>query len=446
MWLTRLMWSAYLTYHLRGQAQFPFKSLDSIRRVQARRVQSMVSHAYRNVPYYRETMDRLSLKPFDFRGAEDLTKLPILERDHLQRDPEYFVSTAQSLNSYLMLRSGGSTGTPCTVYHDTAALFQNAAHGERERSMITALVDKSMGYRETVIGARLSTAQEVQELCRKRSFLPSGIGIQRQYLFLLDPPEKNIALLNEFHPDVIHSTFGSYLEILFPYLYTTGEPFHRPKVITYSSTGLSDSVRRLITQTFGIPLLSTYQAVEAFKIGFECSQGLGLHLNIDLYPVRIINVNGETLSAGESGGVVVSNLVNRATVLLNYRLGDIACMQQDPCSCGRSLPLLSFPQGRSDDLILLASGQVVHPQLVRLIFTDEDEIWQYQVVQESTNYFRVAVVAAKTCNRQETRERLLAKFARTFGSDTTVEISFVDSIDRSTGKFRTVRSMYQRSR
>jgi phenylacetate-CoA ligase len=171
-----------------------------------------------------------------------------------------------------------------------------------------------------------------------------------------------------------------------------------------------------------------------------------LHLNIDLYPVRIINVNGETLSAGESGGVVVSNLVNRATVLLNYRLGDIACMQQDPCSCGRSLPLLSFPQGRSDDLILLASGQVVHPQLVRLIFTDEDEIWQYQVVQKSTNYFRVAVVAAKTCNRQETRERLLAKFARTFGSDTTVEISFVDSIDRSTGKFRTVRSMYQRSR
>jgi phenylacetate-coenzyme A ligase PaaK-like adenylate-forming protein len=108
--------------------------------------------------------------------------------------------------------------------------------------------------------------------------------------------------------------------------------------------------------------------------------------------------------------------------------------------------LISFPQGRSDDLIQLASGQIVHPQFVRLIFTDENEIWQYQIVQESTTSFRVAVVVAKTCNRQETEKRLLAKFARSFGPDTTVEISFVDSINRTAGKFRTVISMYQRSR
>jgi phenylacetate-coenzyme A ligase PaaK-like adenylate-forming protein len=445
MWLTRLMWSAYLTYHMRGQAQFPFKSLDAIKRTQARRVRNMVSHAYRTVPYYRETMDRLGLLPSDFQSADDLSKLPLLERDYLQRDPEYFVSTAQPLNRYLMLRSGGSTGTPCTLYHDTTALFKNAAHGERERSMITALVGKSVGYRETVIGARLSTAQEVQELCQKNGLFPSGIRIQRQYLYILDPPGRNITLLNEFKPDVIHSTFGSYLEILFPYLYTTGKQFYRPKVITYSSTGLSDSVRRLITETCGIPVLSTYQAVEAFKIGFECRQGTGLHLNIDLYPVRIISSNGETPPAGESGDVIVSNLVNRATVLLNYRLGDIACTQQDRCPCERSLPLLSFPQGRCDDFIQLASGQIVHPQFVRLIFTDEDEIWQYQIVQESPNHFRVAVVATTTCNSQETREHLLCKFSRTFGPDTTVEISFVDSIDRTAGKFRTVISMYQRS-
>jgi len=447
MWQTRLMWSAYLAYHLRGQAQFPFMSLDAIKRAQARRVQSMVFHAYRTVPYYRETMDRLNLRPSDFQSAENLTKLPMLDREQLQRDSEYFVSTAQPLNRYLKLHSGGSTGTPCTVYHDTAALFQNAAHGERERSMITALVGKPLGYRETVIGSRLSTAKEVQELCQKNGFFPSGIRIQRQYLYLLDPPERNVALMNEFKPDVIHSSFGSYLEILFPYLYTTNEPFHRPKVITYSSTGLSDSVRRLITETFYIPVLSTYQAVEAFKIGFECRQSLGLHLNIDLYPVRIVNATGETLPIGESGDVVVSNLVNRATVLLNYRLGDVACILQDPCPCGRSLPLLSFPQGRSDDLIQLASGQIVHPQSVRLIFTDEEEIWQYQVVQESTTYFRVAIVAAKTCNRQEMSERLAAKFALTFGADTRVEISFVDSINRTVaGKHRTVLSMHQRSR
>jgi hypothetical protein len=42
-----------------------------------------------------------------------------------------------------------------------------------------------------------------------------------------------------------------------------------------------------------------------------------------------------------SGEVVVSNLVNRETVLLNYRLGDVAASLPDRCPCGRSLPLLS---------------------------------------------------------------------------------------------------------
>lgn len=55
--------------------------------------------------------------------------------------------------------------------------------------------------------------------------------------------------------------------------------FHRPKVAWYSSDELSTSVRRLITEALGIPVLSTYQAIEAFKVGFECDHHRGLHLN-----------------------------------------------------------------------------------------------------------------------------------------------------------------------
>ena len=444
MFMPRLFWSAYLAYHLRGQARYPFKPLAAVKRDRDRRVRAMVAYAYRHVPYYRETMDWLGLCPGDFRTADDLARLPLIERDQLQRDQEYFVSTAQPRDRYLKLRSGGSTGAPCTVYHDVPALFQNAAHGERERSMITTLVGKALGYREAVIGSPLSSAYEVQRFCQERGLFPHGVRIHRQYVSLLDPLEKNVRLINEFKPDVIHS-YGSYLGILFPYLYTTAEPFHRPKVITYSSDGLSNSVRRLIKETLGIPVLSTYQAIEAFKIGFECHHGLGLHLNIDLYPVRIVDATGQALPADESGDVVVSNLVNRATVLLNYRLGDIATILPDRCPCGRSLPLLSFLQGRSDDWIELASGQIVHPQAVRIIFTDEEQIWQYQVVQRTNTHFSLTVVAAETCDRQRTRERIAAKFARAFGEDITVDISFVDSIDRTAGgKFRPVLSMRTR--
>jgi phenylacetate-CoA ligase len=209
---------------------------------------------------------------------------------------------------------------------------------------------------------------------------------------------------------------------------------------------LVDSVRQLIQEQFGIPVFSSYQANEALKLGFECKSHGGLHLNVDLYPVRIVNASGRDLPIGEVGEVVASNLVNPATVLLNYRLGDLAAFLPEACRCGRSLPMLSFPPGRSDDLITLPSGKLIHPQAVRTIFTLEEQVWQYQIVQHSSTRFSVKIVASQVANQQKLKERVAAKFADRFGSEVSIDIFFVDRIDRTTsGKFRPVISMTQKS-
>jgi phenylacetate-CoA ligase len=448
MFLSRLFWTGYQAYHMRGQAGYPFKPLTAIKLDQARRVRDMVAYAYRHVPYYRDTMNRLGLRPSDFRNAEDLSKLPLLERDQLQRDPEYFVSTAKPLDRYLLIRSGGSTGVPCKVYHDARGLFQHAAQRERERSIISALVGRGLGHRTTVIGLPppYSSGYEAHRFCRDRGLFPSGVSARRQSLSLLDPPEKNIRLINEFKPDIIGG-YGSYHSILFPYLKAKGAPFHRPKVVTYTSDALSGPVRNMIEKELNIPVFSSYQTVEAFGIAFECEYHQGMHLNIDLYPVRIVDAEGVTLQPGDSGEVVVSNLVNRATVLLNYRLGDVAAVLPGRCACGRSLPLLSFLHGRSEDWIELASGRLVHPQSLHMIMEDEEKIWQYQVIQETSRNFVIRVIAAEDCDLGRTREQIATEFVRALGDDVTIDVSFVDSIDRTEGgKFRPILSLRSRLR
>ncbi|MHB0857153.1 MAG: phenylacetate--CoA ligase family protein [Anaerolineae bacterium] len=430
--LARLRWNAYLAYHLIGQARYPFRPLETIRRDQSRRVRAMVAYAYRWVPYYRETLDRLGLTPADFRSAEDLARLPILGRDVLQRDPLYLTSTAQPVASYLGASSGGSTGAPRTVHHDAAALFQNAAHAERERSLIGDLVGRRLGYREAMLTSPESTGAKVQAFCARTGYYPSGMRIDRLHLSLQEPPETNLPRLNAFRPDVIQS-YGSYLDWLFSYLDASGAPFERPRVITYSSDGLSPATRRIIMERYGIALLSTYQAVEAFKIGFECLEHRGLHLNIDLYPVRIVDARDQDVAPGQSGEVVVSNLVNRGTVLLNYRLGDIATLLPDPCTCGRTLPLLSFVEGRSDDLIETPEGRVLHPQAIRGIFTHEASVWEYQVAQKRRDYLVVSVIASTTCDREALCTRLQTRFAQTLGGGASVDIVFVDAIPRTPG-------------
>ncbi len=444
--LSRLRWASHFAWHLRGQSAFPFLPLRSVQRRQAERVGRMAGHAFRTVPYYRETFRRLGLDPADFRGAGDLARLPVLEREQIQRDPEYFCSDAVPRRDLLRITSGGSCGAPRLVLHDPAGVFENAAHGERERCIWTAIIGRTTGYRELVVAPPHSTTLKVQQYCRERGLYPRGVGIERQYASLLDPPQTTVDHVNAFRPHLLHS-YGSHLAILFGHLARTGASMHRPAVVTYTSDNLSAPVRALIEQRFGIPVFTTYQAVEAFKIGFECERHRGLHLNIDLYPLRVVDGADRDLPPGESGEVIVSNLVNRGMVLLNYRLGDIVKLQADRCDCGRSLPLLSYPEGRSDDLIELASGRILHPQAIRSLFNEEPLIWEYQVEQVTDTHFRVALLGAPACDRQGVRQRVVDKLASVLGGGVRVDVEFVDAIDRTLGgKFAPVISRRARQR
>jgi phenylacetate-CoA ligase len=438
IFLNRLFWTGYFAYHLRGQARYPFKPLEAVKRDQARRVKAMVQYAYRHVPYYRETMNRLGLGPSDFQRAGDLAKLPILERGHLQRDPEYFVSTAQPRPRYLRHRSGGSAGAPCTIYLDAPGLLQNSAHSNREGAMVSQIVGKPFGYRQTVLQGNNGVLGAIQRVCQSQAYFPRKVRIQRQYIGLDSPFEETLQQFNEFKPDIIYAK-GSHFALLLKHLEATGADFHRPKLFFYGADTLLASTRHHLKKKFNIPILSSYGSVQALKIAFECQENRGLHHNLDLYPVRIVNGNGQELPAGEKGEVIVSNLVNRGSVILNFRLGDIAAVLPDPCPCGRTLPLLTYPEGRIYDNIQLPSGRVVHPLVLCNIFWVEEEIWQYQTVQHSERHIEVRLVVADSADPQQIRTRITDKFLALLGEAVTLDVRIVDAVERTAaGKVRLV--------
>ncbi len=111
--------------------RLPFSSRSAIERAQRRQLRATVAHAHEHVPYYRETMRRLGLGPADFETANDLAKLPLIEREQLQRDPEYFVSRAEPLAKYSELHTSGSTGEPIAFFLHVPGIFQRALGFER---------------------------------------------------------------------------------------------------------------------------------------------------------------------------------------------------------------------------------------------------------------------------------------------------------------------------
>jgi phenylacetate-CoA ligase len=437
MILDRLFWTGYVAYHALGQGRYPFKPMAAILRDQSRRVRAMVDYAYRHVPYYRETMDRLGLTPVEIRSADDLARLPLIEMEHIQRDPEYYISRELPQDRYIEVSSSGSTGLPHSIWYDQGSLFLMGAYSGRERRVISKHLGRHWGGKGMAILPVPSTGRKVIQFHHDRTLFPQSLRLWRQMLSMADPIERIVHQMNQFQPDVL-ATYGSYLDMLFAWLKATGTPFHRPRLIIFSADGVTDATRRLLAEEYGIPLLSLYQSVEAWETGFECECHKGHHVNMDLYALRITDGAGRTLPVGESGQVVVSNLLNRGMMLLNYRLGDLAALLPDACPCGRSLPLLSWVSGRSQDVLELPSGRALHPAALVGIFRGMDDVRQYQIVQRTLDQFEVRLVVGDSSHREDLRGRLAPRFHKELGDGVRVDFQFVDAIAALPGGKRPV--------
>lgn len=418
----RLAGTARLATGLAVERRFAFRSRATILRAQSRRVRAMVEHAFRTVPFYRETMRRLGLAPADFHTADDLARLPEIGRADLHREPGRFRSSAYDVRDLLELKSSGRTGEPVSVWHDLASVIANATHGERDRSIWAGSLVPRTGYREAVLGLVDGSDASVQRFLRRGVWLPERGDIERIYLSGLASLDATLAALNAFRPQVLHG-YGSMLAALFTHVATRSVPLARPAVVTFSSDEFDPNARAIVERAFALPVFATCEAIEAFKIGFECGHAPGYHLNVDLYPLRV----------DDAGEVIVSNLVNRATVLLNYRIGDRATLTDEPCPCGRRLPRLAMLEGRRDGVIRRADGSDVMPMSLAGVFALTPGILRYQLEETAPLSVLARVVADPGCDRHATEARLMSGLGGALGEGVRLRVQFVDRIEPAAG-------------
>lgn len=437
--LTRLYWSAYTGWHLLGQERYPFASPKRLARDRDRNVRRIVRYAYRWVPYYRETMDRLGLRPADFRTADDLRRLPPITVSDLQRNPQAFRSTQFNDQDVLCVGSGGSTGAPHYVWHDTAALLRSATHSQRDIAVAHKVIGHPGPYREVSLASPSGSAVEVRRFTREKALYPRRLPIERVTLSLGDPPEVNVPRINAQRPDIIRS-YGSYLGRMFSYIRESGVDLHRPAIIVYSSEAVAEAARRLISDEFGIALFGLYQSIEAFKMGFECEAHRGYHINADCYVLRVVDEAGHDVPVGETGEALVSNLINRGMVLLNVRLGDmVRWLPPSPCPCGRTLPMIDYVQGRAQEWIRLPDGAMLHPQLITAALFTLGEVYRYQVVQRAPDLFELRLVAMPGVDHEALAERARRSLESTVGHGARFVVRFVDELEiTAEGKTRAV--------
>lgn len=433
----KLYGNAVVLSNMRGQQRIPYLAMDQLHEIRDARLRDTVMYAAHAVPYYQDLFRETRIDPREIKTVADLERLPLLDKSTVRRNPRRFLSTSRKARRSYPFITSGTTGAPLEIHHDLNSLLANIAFGERERRVMTDLLQIPLGYKELFITYSTSTRRQVLDVYKEWTFIPTRP--RRVTLSSLEPPDRVIEEINRFKPDALLCS-GSYTEILFKALNARGTKCHLPKVIVYAADGMTDVGRRLIEEKFQIPVLSKYNCVESFKLGFQCEMRKGFHIHEDLCHVKIVNAEGGKAKEGEKGEVVISNLVNRGTVLLNYRLGDVASTSNSECPCGRTLPLLSELEGRLEDFIWLPGGDFVHPRAVWNVFQGNNEVLQYQLIQHEPDRFELKLVTVSSEAFHQSIEKLLSKLRELLGGTSKIESAYYyQELPRERGgKFRPV--------
>jgi phenylacetate-CoA ligase len=128
----------------------------------------------------------------------------------------------------------------------------------------------------------------------------------------------------------------------------------------------TEAMRAQIERALPLRAVSFYGLSEMCGPGVaaECPARTGLHVQEDHFVVEVIDPgDGRAVAPGTEGELVFTTLTKEALPLLRYRTGDIGCLADTPCACGRTTVRLTGLRGRHDDM-LIVRGVNIYPSQV----------------------------------------------------------------------------------
>ena len=166
--LARLRYGGGYNRYLNELLHSQYYSRAELTELQNERLRSLIRHCYDNVPYYSRLMRELKLAPRDFRTVEDLPKLPILAKEVVRSQPQFFYAQNYLGSPAEIVGTSGTTGTTLRIRVNTEGRRQNYAFFSRLK--VWAGVDR-YARTATLAGRSLVPASTPRS---HRTGLPNG--------------------------------------------------------------------------------------------------------------------------------------------------------------------------------------------------------------------------------------------------------------------------------
>lgn len=332
-------------------------SHDEMRELQSKRLIEVVARVYGNVPYYREKMDKINLKPSDVKSIDDIAKLPFTSKQDLRDNYPFGLFAAPKKDIVRLHASSGTTGKLTVV-------------GFTKRD----LEDWSECVARALVMAGCSD-EDIIHVSYGYGLFTGGLGIHygAEKLGAVTVPvstgntPRQIMLLRDFEATVLCCT-PSYAIFLAEEMEKLGiNPRDtKLKIGIFGAEPWSKSMANEIEKRLGIKAHDIYGLSEISGPGVSmgCGDAYGLHVMEDFfYPEIVDTASLEPLGDNQRGELVFTTLNKQGIPLIRYRTRDISELRHGECSCGRTLVKMKRVSGRSDDMLIIRGVNVFPSQI-----------------------------------------------------------------------------------
>ena len=409
--------------------------------LQSARLVQQIRRVYRQVPFYREQLQKAGLLPDEIRSLDDIGKLPFITKQDMRDNYPYGLFAVPHAEIVRLHASSGTTGKHTVVgytsrdlgiWSEVMARTLTAAGATKQSFIQVAygygLFTGGLGvhYGAETVGASVipvSSGNTQRQILLMRDFGTTMLACTPSYALFIAETMKEMGIAPE-NTSLKAGVFGA-------------EPW-------------SERMRGEIEKALGIKAYDIYGLSEIIGPGVasECSSQNGLHVNEDhFYPEIIDPLTGQSLPYGEKGELVLTTLTKEGMPMIRYRTRDLAVLYPEKCTCGRTLVRMSKVLGRSDDMLIIRGVNVFPSQVESVLLGLGETSPHYQlIVERQDNLDNLTVLVEMTENmfsdeirRLEVLEhKIEAELASALSVSAKVRLVSPKMIERSEGKAKRV--------
>ena len=385
-------------------------SAAEIKYFQEEKLKALFSYLNENSKYYQRLFKDNDIQIDAIQTLEDLGKIPISSKEHLQEfNDDFFCVPKSKIVDFVT--TSGTLGEPVTVgltdkdldrlAYNEAISFASAGVGEDDILQLTTTIDRRfMAGLAYFLGARKLGA----------GIIRVGAGI----------PELQWDTIKKFNP--------TYLIVVPSFLLKLVE-YAAHNNIDVNASGIKGAIcigealreqnfslntlGKKIKSAWNIELYSTYASTEMSTAFTECSAQQGGHQHPELIITEVLDEQGNAVSEGKEGELVITTLGVEAMPLLRFRTGDIVIAHNIPCTCGRNTPRLGPVMGRKKQMIKY-KGTTIYPPAMDNLLNDFSEVKSY-IIEIYHNEIGTDEILIKI-NTQNPSEELLVQIRDHFRS------------------------------